>query len=163
PPEASGSTDTVQGITGRCGRAGRPRQVSTITARRFSPRGAGPGPAALEFSGGAAAAGAAPGAPRGGAGGGRPGRVAAPAAAGVRAGRPRQVSTIPARRFSDGSDVPSLTAWQFTVAAAAAVPAAAARLASGAEASPASVPARFWLAAILVGVAGYGLSFLLFN
>src|SRR5262249_30736084 len=56
-----------------------------------------------------------------------------------------------------------LTAWQFTVAAAAAVPAAAARLASGAEASPASVPARFWLAAILVGVAGYGLSFLLFN
>jgi O-acetylserine/cysteine efflux transporter len=71
--------------------------------------------------------------------------------------------TITARRFSDGSDVASLTAWQFTVAAAVAVPAAATRLASGAEAGPAGVPARFWVAAVLVGVAGYGLSFLLFN
>jgi O-acetylserine/cysteine efflux transporter len=71
--------------------------------------------------------------------------------------------TIAARRFSDGSDVASLTAWQFTVAAAVAVPAAVTRLASGAEAAPAGVPARFWLAAVLVGVAGYGLSFLLFN
>src|SRR5690348_14077429 len=71
--------------------------------------------------------------------------------------------TITARRFSDGSDVPSLTAWQFTVAAAAALPAAVTRLASGAEAAPSGVPARFWLAAVLVGVAGYGLSFLLFN
>ena len=41
----------------------------------------------------------------------------------------------------DGSDVPSLTAWQFTVAAAVAVPAAVTRVASGAEAGPASVPA----------------------
>jgi drug/metabolite transporter (DMT)-like permease len=71
--------------------------------------------------------------------------------------------TIAARRLRDGSDVPSLTAWQFTVAAAVALPAAVTRLASGAEAAPASVPARFWLAAVLVGVAGYGLSFLLFN
>jgi len=71
--------------------------------------------------------------------------------------------TIAARRFSDGSDVASLTAWQFTVAAAVAVPAAVTRLASGAEAAPAGVSARFWVAAVLVGVAGYGLSFLLFN
>jgi drug/metabolite transporter (DMT)-like permease len=72
--------------------------------------------------------------------------------------------TIAARRFSDGSDVLSLTAWQFTVAAAVALPAAVTRLASGAEAGlPAGVPARYWVAAVLVGVAGYGLSFLLFN
>ena len=71
--------------------------------------------------------------------------------------------TIAARWFSDGSDVPSLTAWQFTVAAAVAVPAAVTRVASGAEAGPAGVPAGFWVAAVLVGVAGYGLSFLLFN
>jgi O-acetylserine/cysteine efflux transporter len=71
--------------------------------------------------------------------------------------------TIAARWFSDGSDVPSLTAWQFTVAAAVAVPAAVTRVASGAEAGTAGVPARFWVAAVLVGVAGYGLSFLLFN
>jgi drug/metabolite transporter (DMT)-like permease len=71
--------------------------------------------------------------------------------------------TIAARRFSDGSDVLSLTAWQFTVAAAVALPAAVTRLASGAETGLPGVPARFWLAAVLVGVAGYGLSFLLFN
>jgi O-acetylserine/cysteine efflux transporter len=40
--------------------------------------------------------------------------------------------TIAARRFSDGSDVLSLTTWQFTVAAAVALPAAVTRLASGA-------------------------------
>jgi O-acetylserine/cysteine efflux transporter len=71
--------------------------------------------------------------------------------------------TIAARWLRDGSDVPSLTAWQFTVAAAVAVPAAVTRVASGAEAGPAGVPARFRVAAVLVGVAGYGLSFLLFN
>jgi len=71
--------------------------------------------------------------------------------------------TIAARRFSDGSDVLSLTAWQFTVAAAVALPAAVTRLASGAETGLSGVPPRFWLAAVLVGVAGYGLSFLLFN
>ena len=71
--------------------------------------------------------------------------------------------TIAARWLRDGSDVPSLTAWQFMVAAAVAVPAAVTRVASGAEAGTAGVPARFWVAAVLVGVAGYGLSFLLFN
>ena len=71
--------------------------------------------------------------------------------------------TITARRLHDGSDVLSLTTWQFTVAAAASLPVAVTRLASGAEASPAGVPARFWVAAVLVGVAGYGVSFLLFN
>ena len=41
-----------------------------------------------------------------------------------------------------------LTAWQFTVAAAVAVPAAVTRVASGAEAAGAG---RFWVAAVLVG------------
>lgn len=71
--------------------------------------------------------------------------------------------TIVAKRFDDGSDTLSLTTWQFTVAAVAAGGAMAARWATGAEPVPAAVPPRFWLAAALVGVAGYGVSFLLFN
>jgi O-acetylserine/cysteine efflux transporter len=71
--------------------------------------------------------------------------------------------TIVAKRFDDGSDPLSLTTWQFTVAAVAAGGAAATRWATGGEPLPAAVPARFWLAAALVGVAGYGVSFLLFN
>jgi drug/metabolite transporter (DMT)-like permease len=73
------------------------------------------------------------------------------------------VYTITAKRFADGSAVLTLTAWQFTAAAVASLPAVAVRWASGAESRPAGVPARFWLAAVLVGVAGYGVSFLLFN
>ena len=71
--------------------------------------------------------------------------------------------TIVAKRFDDGSDPLALTTWQFTVAALVAAGAVAARWATGAEPLPAHVPPRFWLAAILVGVAGYGVSFLLFN
>ena len=71
--------------------------------------------------------------------------------------------TIVAKRFDDGSDPLSLTTWQFTVAALAVGGAAAVRWASGADAAPVAVAPRFWLAAALVGVAGYGLSFLIFN
>lgn len=71
--------------------------------------------------------------------------------------------TIVAKRFGDDSDPLSLTTWQFTVAAVAAGTTAAVRWGTGAERLPATVPARFWLAAVLIGVAGYGLSFLLFN
>ncbi len=71
--------------------------------------------------------------------------------------------TIVAKRFDDGSDPLSLTTWQFTVAALAAGGAATARWATGAEPVPAAVAPRFWLAAALVGVAGYGASFLIFN
>jgi drug/metabolite transporter (DMT)-like permease len=63
----------------------------------------------------------------------------------------------------DGSDPLALTTWQFTVAALAAAGAAAARWVTGAETPPAAVAPRFWLAATLVGVAGYGASFLIFN
>jgi O-acetylserine/cysteine efflux transporter len=70
--------------------------------------------------------------------------------------------TVVAKRFDDGSDVLSLTAWQFTTATAVALPVAMTRWAAGSELPPAAAP-RFWLAAVLVGVAGFGVSFLLFN
>ncbi len=71
--------------------------------------------------------------------------------------------TIAARRFGDGSDALSLTAWQFTVATAACVLVTAVRWGTGA--APAGVPGapRFWVAAVLVGVGGFAVSFLLFN
>jgi drug/metabolite transporter (DMT)-like permease len=71
--------------------------------------------------------------------------------------------TIVAKRFGDDSDPLSLTTWQFTVAAIATGGTMAARWAAGSERLPAGVPARFWVAAALIGVAGYGASFLLFN
>ena len=71
--------------------------------------------------------------------------------------------TIVAKRFDDGSDPLSLTTWQFTTAAAVTGGIMAARWATGAERLPTAVPPRFWLAAGLVGVAGYGASFVLFN
>jgi O-acetylserine/cysteine efflux transporter len=71
--------------------------------------------------------------------------------------------TIVAKRFDDGSDSLALTAWQFTVAALVAAGAATVRWASGTEPLPAAIAPRFWLAATLVGVAGYGVSFLIFN
>jgi O-acetylserine/cysteine efflux transporter len=80
------------------------------------------------------------------------------------------VYTVVAKRFEDGSDVLSLTAWQFTAAAAVALPAAAANWPGRGPGWPAraasaalAVPARYWLAALLIGVAGFGASFLLFN
>jgi O-acetylserine/cysteine efflux transporter len=71
--------------------------------------------------------------------------------------------TIVAKRFEDGSDVLSLTAWQFTVAALVAVTVTMVRWTAGSEAPPVSVAPRFWVAALLIGVGGFGISFLLFN
>lgn len=71
--------------------------------------------------------------------------------------------TIVAKRFDDGSDAFSLTAWQFTVATLVSLAATMARWAAGSETLPLSVAPRLWLAAVLVGVAGFGVSFLLFN
>jgi O-acetylserine/cysteine efflux transporter len=78
--------------------------------------------------------------------------------------------TIAVKWFEDGSDVLSLTAWQFTSAAVVSLPAAAASWPSrgvswpaGAAGAALAAPARYWLAALLVGVAGFGASFLLFN
>jgi drug/metabolite transporter (DMT)-like permease len=71
--------------------------------------------------------------------------------------------TIVAKRFEDGSDVLSLTTWQFTAAALVCLPAAVVSWATGAQGETLAVPPRFWVAALLVGVAGFGASFLLFN
>jgi O-acetylserine/cysteine efflux transporter len=71
--------------------------------------------------------------------------------------------TIAAKRFGDRSDVLSLTTWQFTVAALISLPVTAARWAAGAAGETLAAPPRFWVAALLVGVAGFGASFLLFN
>jgi O-acetylserine/cysteine efflux transporter len=69
--------------------------------------------------------------------------------------------TIVAKRFDDGSDVLSLTAWQFTVAALASLLVTIARWTAGP--GTVSIAPRFWLVAVLVGAGGFGLSFLLFN
>jgi O-acetylserine/cysteine efflux transporter len=71
--------------------------------------------------------------------------------------------SIVAKRFEDGSDVLSLTAWQFTAAALVALTVTMLRWTAGAETPPMSVAPRFWVAAMLVGVGGFGVSFLLFN
>ena len=71
--------------------------------------------------------------------------------------------TIVAKRFEDGSDVLSLTAWQFTAAAVVSAPAAAASWPARAAGTALAAPPRYWAAALLVGVAGFGVSFLLFN
>jgi O-acetylserine/cysteine efflux transporter len=71
--------------------------------------------------------------------------------------------TIVAKRFGDDSDPLSLTTWQFTVAAVASGGIMAIRWGTGSERLPGGVPTRFWVAAALIGVAGYGVSFLLFN
>jgi O-acetylserine/cysteine efflux transporter len=71
--------------------------------------------------------------------------------------------TIAAKRFGDGSDVLSLTTWQFTAAALVSVPVTAVSWAAGARGETLAVAPRFWVAALLVGVAGFGASFLLFN
>jgi O-acetylserine/cysteine efflux transporter len=71
--------------------------------------------------------------------------------------------TVVAKRFADGSDTLSLTAWQFTAAMLVSLLATTVRWTAGAEALPLSVAPRYWLAAVLVGVGGFGASFLLFN
>jgi O-acetylserine/cysteine efflux transporter len=69
--------------------------------------------------------------------------------------------TIAAKRFDDGSDALSLTAWQFTAATLVSLLVTIARWTAGAGTVP-TAP-RFWLIAALVGTAGFGASFLLFN
>jgi O-acetylserine/cysteine efflux transporter len=69
--------------------------------------------------------------------------------------------TIVAKRFDDGSDALSLTAWQFTVAALASLLVTVGRWT--AASGTASAAPRFWLVAVIVGAGGFGLSFLLFN
>ncbi len=69
--------------------------------------------------------------------------------------------TIAAKRFDDGSDALSLTAWQFTAATLVSLLVTTARWTAGTGTVPAAP--RFWLIAALVGAAGFGASFLLFN
>jgi O-acetylserine/cysteine efflux transporter len=71
--------------------------------------------------------------------------------------------TIVAKRFDDGSDALSLTAWQFTVAALVSLVVTAARWTAGPGTGTVSAAPRYWLVAVLVGAGGFGLSFLLFN
>ncbi len=71
--------------------------------------------------------------------------------------------TIAAKRFDDGSDALSLTAWQFAVAALVSLLVTIARWTAGSGTGTISAAPRFWLAAVLVGVGGFGVSFLLFN
>jgi drug/metabolite transporter (DMT)-like permease len=71
--------------------------------------------------------------------------------------------TIVARGIGGDADSLALTAHQFAIATAVIVPVAIATWAGGGEPMPSHVPARFWLVAALVGVAGFGLSFVLYN
>jgi O-acetylserine/cysteine efflux transporter len=71
--------------------------------------------------------------------------------------------TIVAKRFDDGSDALSLTAWQFTVAALVSLLVTVTRWTAGSGTGTVSAAPRFWLAAVLVGAGGFGISFLLFN
>jgi O-acetylserine/cysteine efflux transporter len=73
------------------------------------------------------------------------------------------VYVIVARRMDDTVDAMLLTLRQFTIAVVAVVPLALVGWASGREAVPTSVPPPFWIAAALVGISGYGVSFLLYN
>ncbi len=71
--------------------------------------------------------------------------------------------TIVAKRFDDGSDALTLTAWQFTVAAIASLLVTLVRWTADPGSGTVSAAPRFWLVAVLVGAGGFGLSFLLFN
>jgi O-acetylserine/cysteine efflux transporter len=71
--------------------------------------------------------------------------------------------TIVAKRFDDGCDSLSLTAWQFTVAALASLLVSVVRWTAGAGTGARPAAPGFWLAAVLVGAGGFGLGFLLFN
>jgi O-acetylserine/cysteine efflux transporter len=71
--------------------------------------------------------------------------------------------TIVAKRFDDGSDALSLTAWQFAVATLVSLLVTITRWSAGPGAGAGSIAPRFWLAAVLVGAGGFGAGFLLFN
>ena len=71
--------------------------------------------------------------------------------------------TIVARRYLVGGDALSLTAHQFAVAAALSLPLALVTWSSGQEHAPAGVSAGTWALALLIGIVGFGGSFLLYN
>jgi drug/metabolite transporter (DMT)-like permease len=71
--------------------------------------------------------------------------------------------TIVLKRWSDNTEPLVLTAHQFSVATAVVVAVAVTRWGSGVSDLPASISPRYWAAATLVGIFGYGTSFLLFN
>jgi drug/metabolite transporter (DMT)-like permease len=71
--------------------------------------------------------------------------------------------TLVAGAIADDVDCLSLTAAQFTVATALILPMAVAAWSTGAEPVPTHVPPRYWLAAALVGISGFAVSFLLYN
>ena len=71
--------------------------------------------------------------------------------------------SVVAKRFADDRDALSLTTWQFTAATALALAVATTRWAASPGRLPAAVAPRYWLAAAAVGVAGFGLSFLIYN
>lgn len=71
--------------------------------------------------------------------------------------------TIVARGISPDEDSLTVTAHQFGFATLMVLPLAACSWISGAEPVPAGVPLRFWVVAGLVGILGFGASFLLYN
>ena len=71
--------------------------------------------------------------------------------------------TIVVKRWADDTEPLLLTAHQFSVATVLVVGVAATRWGTGTSALPVSVAPRYWAAAVLVGIFGYGASFLLFN
>jgi O-acetylserine/cysteine efflux transporter len=71
--------------------------------------------------------------------------------------------TIVARRVDESCDSLALTARQFAVASMLVCPAAIGAWVAGAEPVPTHAAANLWLAAVLVGVAGFALSFLIYN
>ena len=71
--------------------------------------------------------------------------------------------TVVVKRFDDGSDVLSLTTWQFTAATAVILAVATTGWMDHSERPPLDAPGRYWIAAVLVGLAGFALSFFLYN
>jgi len=71
--------------------------------------------------------------------------------------------TIVARGMGDESDPLTVTACQFTTATILILPAVTFVWATHVETAPSHVAARFWFAAIFVGIIGYAASFLLYN
>lgn len=71
--------------------------------------------------------------------------------------------SVVAKRFaSDGTALP-LTTWQFTVATAVVLAVATARWAASPGRLPAAAAPRYWVAAAVLGVGGFALSFLIYN
>jgi drug/metabolite transporter (DMT)-like permease len=71
--------------------------------------------------------------------------------------------TIVARGMGDASDPLTVTACQFTAATILILPAVTFVWVTHVETAPSHVAARFWFAALFVGVIGYAASFLLYN